>query len=406
MDDDLLTNTRASSEGRFRKLIRITYDFTSDHGGSFTCASAIDEYLFNKYGVHTDIIASRVTTKPPFFYNIIKGRMFGGSYGFSLSTLPKLLSIFKHQPDAVMVIDGLWMFHGIIGSICHILGFRVVQFVHGHLDPYYDSNFSKTFLKKIYWFFIESSNLTNRSAVFFTTKREYEKALPWISGKKINHFIQPLGVPYNDINLLSDRESISVEDIVTNESFNLSNNAFYLSLGRIHHKKGLDVLVQAYLLASNLTLDLRPLVICGPIEDQKLFDYLQEFILQENLQGRIIIIPPVYDTKSKLSLLSHAYFFLLCTRGENYGMVVPESCSMKTPILTTDKCDLYDNILEYNAGFIAPCDSREFASKILQTHELSPAQHVELMHSAYLLYMNKYSIATAAELFFTHINSL
>ena len=44
---------------------------------------------------------------------------------------------------------------------------------------------------------------------------------------------------------------------------------------------------------------------------------------------------------------------ILPSHQENYGMVVAEACSLGTPVLITKKVNLYREILECDAGFVA-----------------------------------------------------
>lgn len=104
-----------------------------------------------------------------------------------------------------------------------------------------------------------------------------------------------------------------------------------LYLGRLHEKKGLDLLLQAWarLEPAYPEWDLR---IVG--KGSAAFEAgLTNDIAKRGL-SRVTLSGPVYGAE-KLQAFRQADLFVLPTRGENFGMVVAEALAAGTPVMTT-----------------------------------------------------------------------
>jgi len=60
------------------------------------------------------------------------------------------------------------------------------------------------------------------------------------------------------------------------------------------------------------------------------------------------------EGEMKWGALRYANALILPSHQENYGMVVAESLSVGTPVFLTDKVNLWREVVEANAGFVAP----------------------------------------------------
>lgn len=119
-----------------------------------------------------------------------------------------------------------------------------------------------------------------------------------------------------------------------------------LYLGRLHEKKGLDMLLQAWtaLEPAHPDWDLR---IVGT--GSKAFEAgLAEDVARRGLT-RVKLLGPVY-AGAKLDTFQHADLFVLPTRGENFGMVVAEALAAGTPVVTTTGAP-WSGLQEHRAGW-------------------------------------------------------
>lgn len=103
-------------------------------------------------------------------------------------------------------------------------------------------------------------------------------------------------------------------------------------ISRIHHKKGIEILIDAWTKIHDKYQDWN-IVIAGNGEDCYI-NSLRQRIAEKNLKDSIIIIPPVFG-KDKHDLYCQSAIFVLPTFSENFGMVVAEAMSCGVPVITT-----------------------------------------------------------------------
>lgn len=103
-----------------------------------------------------------------------------------------------------------------------------------------------------------------------------------------------------------------------------------LFLSRLHRKKGLPMLLEAW-------ADVRPpgweLVLAGPSEDGHR-DELEKRVQELGLNEEVTFVGPV-DDEEKWKYYASADLFVLPTHSENFGIVVAEALAAETPVLTT-----------------------------------------------------------------------
>lgn len=104
-----------------------------------------------------------------------------------------------------------------------------------------------------------------------------------------------------------------------------------LFLSRIHPKKGLDLLLDAWRRVARVHREAK-LVIAGPGEDRYVDD-LRAWLADATL-ARVEYVGSV-EGDAKLELLSRAVALVLPSHNENYGMVVAEALACGTPVITT-----------------------------------------------------------------------
>lgn len=128
------------------------------------------------------------------------------------------------------------------------------------------------------------------------------------------------------------------------EKYNLGDSLIVLFMGRLHQRKGVDVLAKAFKQA-NLP-DVK-LVIAGPDEGM--------LPLLESLADENIILTGFLGGEERLSALSSANLFVLPAIGEGLSMAVLEAMASGLPVLLSEGCNLPE-ASEANAGKIVPVD--------------------------------------------------
>jgi glycosyltransferase involved in cell wall biosynthesis len=242
-----------------------------------------------------------------------------------------------------VIAHGLWQWPGF--TAYHLLMNQKIPyavFPHGMLDPWFKKAYPlKHFKKQLFWWYRQGRILKNAHSVFFTTEEERQLAQKTFWPYQCKEVVTGLGVgnpPENDV---MQSNSFSKKFVQA------KNKKILLYMGRIHPKKGLDLLIDAFgKYAGNEHL----LMIAGPIERndsyyQSLFQCSQKF-------GNRILWTGMLDGDLKWGAIRSSEALILPSHQENYGMVVAEALSVGTPVLTTHKVNLWREVVQYDAGIV------------------------------------------------------
>jgi glycosyltransferase involved in cell wall biosynthesis len=263
-----------------------------------------------------------------------------GRLGFKIETQDTPGSNFTNNST---IVHGLWQWPGVVAyKNWQRKKIPYVVYPHGMLDPWFKRTYLLKHLKKqMYWWWRQGKILENAHAVCFTTEEERRLAQKTFWPYKCREVVTGLGVgdPPGD-----------AKNQVSNFHGKFSQTRgkdFLLYMGRIHPKKGLDLLLKAFA-QQKRSNDL--LVIAAPIsEDDAYYKTLRrEF---KDIEGQILWTD-MLEGDLKWGALRAADSLILPSHQENYGMVVAEACSVGTPVLISNKVNLYLEILGYDAGFI------------------------------------------------------
>ncbi|MFX4296137.1 glycosyltransferase [Pseudosulfitobacter pseudonitzschiae] len=139
---------------------------------------------------------------------------------------------------------------------------------------------------------------------------------------------------YDDIRRLDLRQPVAIIpngiDIPTLAPVQESGKTV-LSLGRIHPKKGLDTLIQAWATIEAAFPDWR-LKIAGPDERGHVREL--EVLVRKLGLNSVSIEPPIFGT-DKVAMMAKADLFALSSHSENFGMTVAESLAAGVPVIST-----------------------------------------------------------------------
>lgn len=101
-------------------------------------------------------------------------------------------------------------------------------------------------------------------------------------------------------------------------------------LSRMHVKKGIDILLEAWARARPVQWQL---TIAGP-DESGITPSLRDLASRLGIAGEVDFIGPVHGN-AKWSLLRSADLFVLPSRSENFGIVVPEAMAVGVPCIAT-----------------------------------------------------------------------
>ena len=309
------------------------------------------------------------------------------TYGFNAKLLPWLRAN-RHRFDGV-VVNGLWQYCGYAAWRALSGNTPYVVFTHGMLDPYFRYAFPLKHIKKwIYWVPFEYRVLRDAYRVLFTSKAEKRLAEQSFSLHKWNAYV----VPYGASGPKGDPE-------VQREAFfekcpAVKGKRFLLFLGRIHRKKGCDMLIDAFAKVANSDPDLH-LVMAGP--DQQLWSAkLKESVVAAGLTARVHW-PGMLKGDAKWGSLFASEAFILPSHQENFGIAVAEALACGRAVLLADKVNIAEEIAADDAGLME-LDTPEGTLNLLRRWIMMSVQEREEMGArAYQCFHRRYDMSENAK---------
>jgi len=280
----------------------------------------------------------------------------GSTYGFNPRLVPWIRAN-RHRFDGI-VVNGLWQYCGLAARRA-LSGTDTpyLVFTHGMLDPYFKHAFPLKHAKKWpYWLLAEYWNLRGAYRVLFTSEAEKQLAEEsfWL------HRWNPYVVPYGAKGPTGEPETM--KQAFFDQCPQVKGRRYLLFLGRIHRKKGCDLLVDAFakLAADDPELHL---VMAGP-DQQQWSAELQQTALKAGIAARIHW-PGMITGDAKWGAFYGAEAFILPSHQENFGIAVAEAMACGTPVLLSDKVNIAEEIANDGAGFMEP-DTLDGTLRLLQ----------------------------------------
>ena len=173
----------------------------------------------------------------------------------------------------------------------------------------------------------------------------------------------------------------------------LQGKRFLLFLSRIHPKKGVDLLIEAFAKTNKVQPDLE-MVIAGP-DQLGLQTKLQQLALKHGISDKITWTGMLKDDM-KWGAYLNAEAFILPSHQENFGIVVAEALSCSLPVLITNKVNIWQEIAEDNAGLVADDTVDGCVALISRWQQMDDSSKAEMRSNAYDCFMNRFEITKAA----------
>jgi glycosyltransferase involved in cell wall biosynthesis len=314
-----------------------------------------------------------------------------GSYGYA-PRFSRWIKEHRAEYDAV-IVHGLWQYSS-FGVWRALAGTGTPYFVfpHGMLDPWFKRTYPLKHLKKLlYWPWGEYRVLRDATAVLFTSEEERRLARESFSLYRCNEAVVNYGTaappaPENT------REKFS-------EAFpNLRGVRFFLFLGRLHEKKGCDLLIQAFAeLRSDSGAVARHLVLAGPCADGAYLRHLEELAARATNNDGSITFPGMLTGDVKWGAFSTADAFVLPSHQENFGIAVAESLACGTPVLISNKINIWREIEADGAGYVENDDIAGTASLLRRWVGCTPAAQAAMRVNAKICFANRFEIERATD---------
>lgn len=285
-----------------------------------------------------------------------------GTYGFTLRAIPWLRKNIKRFD--LVVLNSIWQYSTVAAYLA-LLGTAkpYAIFPHGMLDPYFKRRYPLKHLKKlVYWWLILRRIMNSAQAVFFTAEEERILARLSFPGYRVQESVVPYGSHGPDCDLENAREALYAQWP------ELRSKRLVITLGRIHPKKGTDILIEAFAQTMACGRDFH-LLIAGP--DQIGWKAtLERQARGLGIEDRISWLGMIKG-KTKWGALAASEVFVLTSHQENFGIVVAEALACNLPVILSNKINIWREIEQCSAGLIADDTVDGTVSSLARWMELS-----------------------------------
>lgn len=287
-----------------------------------------------------------------------------GGYYYAASLRPWLRA-HAASYDAV-IVNGLWQYHSLAAwQVMRELRRPYVVFTHGMLDPWFNRAYPLKRLKKsLYWPWAEYRVLRDAAAVLFTSEDERLLARQSFWPYRARERVVSYGTR------LPPQDAAPLRDAFLAAHPELRGKRVLLFLGRLHAKKGCDLMVEAFARVAAEEPSLH-LLMAGPDQTGWVGD-LKARAQTLGLSDRITW-PGMLEGDAKWGAFYCSEAFMLPSHQENFGISVAEALGCGLPVLISDKVNIWREVLAAQTGFVAG-DSEAGTLKNLRAWLALPAE--------------------------------
>ena len=256
---------------------------------------------------------------------------------------PALRKRIRRDGANIVHACGLWMYPSYAAaSACRRKKLPLVISPHGMLDPWALKN--SAWKKKIAGWLFENRNFRFASCIHALCESEYESIRRY--GLK-----NPIAIIPNGIDLPQEGSKLPAPWV---NSISLGRKIM-LFLGRLHPKKGLSNLIEAWAqlkVKDKALADEWRLVIAGWSQGGH-EEQLKKTVAEKELEHDVIFLGPVFDD-TKRACFQNADTFILPSFSEGLPMCILEAWSYGLPVIMTGECNIPEGFQAGAAIVIQP----------------------------------------------------
>lgn len=314
-------------------------------------------------------------------------------YGWSPRFVPWLRAQ-RGRFDAV-IVNGLWQYHAVgVRRALRAGGPPYFVYPHGMLDPWFKRAYPLKHVKKwLYWPWADYRVLRDAAAVLFTGEEERRRARESFALYRCTERVVQYGTPGPPPGDPEPaRRSFASRWPAT------AGKRCLLHLGRLHPKKGTDLVLQAFA-ARRAALPPAErgawhLIVAGPAEGAY-GRTLPALARQLGLDDAVTWTGPVADDL-KWGAFHQAEALLLPSHQENFGVVVAEALACGRPVLLSDQVNIWREIVADDAG-LADTDDLAGTARLLARWAALTAEERQAMGTrARRCFATRFGIEAAA----------
>ncbi len=367
------------------RLLHIVEGLSPALGGMSRVAANLSE-LFARSGSEVEIITTIEQNSDPIYQpRGVTVRALPRKFVRSWAYAPGLSEIIERAvANADLIhLHGLWLYPHFVASRAAWRARKpYLVSPHGMMDGW--ALAQGKLKKRVYGGLIEWRTLQRAAAIHAVSETEATDI------KRLGFTADIVTIP-NGINS-NEFAQLPNPSVFTTRYPELLNKTIFLFLGRLHPKKGLDLLVRAFCEVAKVRPD-TALVLAGPDEigyQLRLTSYLDA----EGLRGRCIFTGMLGD-EERLAALSAADIFVLPSYSEGFPIATIEALAAGVPVILTEACNIPD-IEEQGAGIIVKPETTSLREGMLRLVD-NPKARKQMGINGRQLALGVYSWDTVAE---------
>ncbi|TCU76695.1 glycosyltransferase involved in cell wall biosynthesis [Bradyrhizobium sp. R2.2-H] len=306
-----------------------------------------------------------------------------GGYYYAAS-LRSWLRAHAASYDAV-VVNGLWQYHSFAAwQVMRQLRRPYVIFTHGMLDPWFNQAYPLKHLKKlIYWPFAEYRVLRDAAAVLFTSEDERLLARQSFWPYQARERVISYGTR------LPPQHAEPLREAFLADHPELRGKRVLLFLGRLHAKKGCDLVVEAFAQVAAREPRLH-LLLAGP--DQT--GWVGELKARARTLGLAerITWPGMLEGDAKWGAFYASEAFMLPSHQENFGISVAEALGCGLPVLISNKVNIWREVVAAQAGLVAEDSAAGTLDLLKAWLAMEPDERVAMTERTRALFQERFSV--------------
>jgi glycosyltransferase involved in cell wall biosynthesis len=208
----------------------------------------------------------------------------------------------------------------------------------------------------------------------------------------------------------------------------LGNSSYLLFLSRIHEKKGLDLLIEAY---RNVLYEVKEsktalvlvdskgeefsdtpapqyefpkLVIAGPGLQTPYGQYIQKMVAENPDLRKSVYFPGMLTGDAKWGAFYGCEAFVLPSHQENFGIAVVEALACSRPVMISNQVNIWREIESMGGGFIADDTLGQTQQMLEKWQSISQAEKNDMGFRARNTFEKFFSIGPAVKKLMCTIN--
>lgn len=282
----------------------------------------------------------------------------------------------------VIHMHGIWHFGSLAPFLLPHKGVLVVT-IHGLLDRWAvaHSKWKKQLVTLLY----QKRLLGNADLIQINNTDEEQDVIRYLGHRPKNMVIVPNGMKVSEYTNLPPKGIFRTKHQISDDQ------KIVLFMGRLNIKKGLDLLLPAFLKVHKLIPE-AILILAGP--DDGYQKETEAFIKSNNLESRVKLVGMLTDTDKK-EALSDANLFVLPSYSEGFSIAVLEAMTSQVPALVSDRVGFGDYIKRYDAAYLTPLTPDAVAEGLLKI--LQDADYAKMIsNNAYKMVIENFDIKVVA----------